>query len=54
MPRAFPPALRSTLLAILAALLVAACGGEDGEETTAANLPEGCEQADAPPPSGSI
>jgi cyclophilin family peptidyl-prolyl cis-trans isomerase len=50
MPHAFPPALRSALLAIFAALLVAACGGEDGEETTVADLPKGCEQVEAPPP----
>jgi cyclophilin family peptidyl-prolyl cis-trans isomerase len=41
--------LWSAFLAILAALLVAACGDEDGGETTTANLPEGCEQVEAPP-----
>jgi peptidyl-prolyl cis-trans isomerase B (cyclophilin B) len=48
-PKGPPRALRSVVVTVLAGLLVAACGGDDGGETTSANLPEGCTEAQAPP-----
>jgi peptidyl-prolyl cis-trans isomerase B (cyclophilin B) len=36
------------VLAALATLLLAACGGDDGEETTSGSLPAGCQEAQAP------
>ncbi len=43
-------ALALAVLTALAALLLAACGGGGEEETTSANLPGGCQEAQAPPP----
>ena len=45
-PRVFAPAL----LTALAALLLAACGDDGGGDTTSASLPEGCQEAQEPPP----
>ncbi|HSF02209.1 MAG TPA: peptidylprolyl isomerase [Solirubrobacterales bacterium] len=51
MPRKTPPRLLASLaLAALATFLLAACGGEDGEETTSGSLPAGCQEAQVPPP----
>jgi Cyclophilin type peptidyl-prolyl cis-trans isomerase/CLD len=49
-PTGFSRALRAGFLTALAGLLFAACGGEDGGDTTTlANLPEGCEEVQQPP-----
>jgi peptidyl-prolyl cis-trans isomerase B (cyclophilin B) len=42
--------LAAAVLAVLAALLIAACGNDGEGEATSASLPEGCEEAQEPPP----
>jgi peptidyl-prolyl cis-trans isomerase B (cyclophilin B) len=44
-----PPNPLALAPAILAALLLAACGGGNGEESTSATLPGGCKEAQKPP-----
>jgi peptidyl-prolyl cis-trans isomerase B (cyclophilin B) len=41
---------RTAVAATAAVLLVAGCGDDDGEDSTAAQLPTGCSQVPAPPP----
>jgi peptidyl-prolyl cis-trans isomerase B (cyclophilin B) len=48
-PNGPPRALALAVLTALAALLLAACGGGDKEESTSATLPAGCQEAQAPP-----
>ena len=43
-------AARTAVIAILASLLVAGCGGGGGETSTAAQLPAGCSQVQEPAP----
>jgi peptidyl-prolyl cis-trans isomerase B (cyclophilin B) len=51
MPWKTPPrSLAPAVLAVLATLLLAACGGDDGGETTSGGLPSGCQEAQAPRP----
>jgi peptidyl-prolyl cis-trans isomerase B (cyclophilin B) len=50
MPRTTHPRLPAVaLLTALAGLLLAACGGDDGGDTTSASLPGGCQEVQAPP-----
>jgi peptidyl-prolyl cis-trans isomerase B (cyclophilin B) len=44
-----PLALASAIVAALATLLLAACGGGNGEEPTSVTLPGGCQEARKPP-----
>jgi peptidyl-prolyl cis-trans isomerase B (cyclophilin B) len=46
------PAALAPAIVVALALLLVACGGEDGDEdgATPANLPAGCEEAQKPPP----
>jgi peptidyl-prolyl cis-trans isomerase B (cyclophilin B) len=48
-PNGPPRALALAVLTALAAPLLAACGGGDEGESTAATLPSGCQEAQAPP-----
>jgi cyclophilin family peptidyl-prolyl cis-trans isomerase len=51
MPRKTPPRLLASLaVAALATFLLAACGDDDGGETTSGSLPAGCQEAQAPRP----
>ncbi len=43
-------ALAPTVVTGLAALMLAACGGDDGGEPTTASLPAGCQETQAPAP----
>ena len=40
----------AVLVAVLAALPLAACGGDDGTESASVQLPEGCQEVQAPAP----
>src|SRR5919197_1204533 len=42
--------LAAVAITLLAALLLTACGGDDGEEPTSADLPAGCREAQEPAP----
>jgi peptidyl-prolyl cis-trans isomerase B (cyclophilin B) len=50
MPNSPAPRLVVLALAVLAALALAACGGDDGTESTSGALPTDCEDAQAPAP----
>ena len=50
MPNSPAPRLVVLAIAVLAALALAACGGDDGTEPTSGALPTGCEDAQAPAP----
>ena len=48
MPNRPAPRLAAVLIAALTALTLAGCGGDDGTESTSAELPAGCQEAQAP------